>query len=381
MAMHYETGTASSQHDLLDKLRTFLIAKGWTIDWWADDITYYYSRIITTGEVGKRLHAHIGGLYVNFRSAVRAIIYEDYTTGSETNTGYECYIANARYYSEVTGIGFNVSTGFNSSNRWDKQPGGPVTSAGKSYGGVLSYIGGAVPSYRFFYSDDATNPMLLVSVEKAPGVFVHALCCMLEKFGTYTGGAFFCGSGDYMYVPKTPLCKMNPFENSPRDNFLVTGSGGESGRGALRIVGEDGNAAGTYADWRVFDGTSLQQANNAWTCHGPITLNSYPWPYHDTLKDFNFLSPCTEGSILACSPSAYNVITPLVRVPIFVKRNKGSASFQGALAGYVPNMRLIRMDAYAVGEVVSYGADNWMLLPMNRKGIDGYTIGIAVKVA
>ena len=61
--MAYETGTASSPHDLLDKLRVFIAANGWTIEQWLQ---------INGGnpDIGYRLVVSKGGNYWGLRSGV-----------------------------------------------------------------------------------------------------------------------------------------------------------------------------------------------------------------------------------------------------------------------------------------------------------------------
>lgn len=372
--MPYEFGTAVSQHDLLDKLRIFLLAQGFTINMWADDVYSYYQPALSTA--GKRLHASKGGFYVNFRSCVRAFPFPYYQTTS-TNCG-----SYTRYRSEVTGIVFNMSTGFDAGRMWAAQPGGPVYS-GYWYGGVLSVISGAVPSYRFFYFD---NPrMLLVSVERAPGEFVHALACDLEKTGSYDGGQFFCGSCDGHLVDLYSECSVSTFESAQSAFLLNVSTFGNEyrlARGGVRIVGEDGMVPGTDNDWRPM---SMAQggANNVFSCCGPYyaaLAYTSPAGYSDTLADPSEIAcPATEGMILCATPSEYNAIVPPVRVPILAKRSSSNATPQWAIAGYVPHLRLIRMDQFSPGEIISYGEDHWLLLPVLRKGIGGYTIGLAVE--
>lgn len=374
--MAYETGTASSQHDLLDRLRLFLIAQGFTINMWADDTSSFYQPSLSTA--GKRLHANKGDFYINLRSCVRAFPFGQYGTGPE-NASSDCY-ANNRYYSEVTGIAINMSTGFDAGQSWSRQPGSPRGSTDLSYGGTLTVISGAVPSYRFFYFDSPR--MLLVSVEKSPGVFVHALFCNLEKVGSFVGGQFFCGSGNCYFTDKTPACMSLSYPPSTysMSDFLLNSNTQFSEthqKGAVRVVGEDGASAGSYLDWRGWNG--YKNGGNVFACCGPFMSGNYFAPYHDSnANPIDYSHVTTEGMILCATPSEYNAIVPLVRVPILSKRSTSMVTPQWAIAGYIPHIRLIRMDAFNVGEIISYGDDHWMVLPVLRKGVAGYTIGIAI---
>ncbi len=376
--MPYEFGTASSQHDILDKLRIFLLAQGFTIDMWADDVSSYYQASLSTA--GKRLHAHKDDFHINLRSCVRAFPFQQYITSQEGSTS-DCYAAN-RYYSEVTGLAVNMSTGFNGSLAWDKQPGAPVGSTGISYGGTLTVISGAVPSYRFVYFDSPR--MLLISVEKATGVFVHALFCDLEKVGTYTGGQFFCGSAGCYFTDKTPACMSQdrpPNSVATSDFLTLQSTYGQAGysKGAVRIVGEDGATSGTYLDWRPYE--ERNGGGSVFASCGPFFGYNTGFPsFHDSLANPTDVGqPTPEGMILCATPSEYNAIVPPVRIPILSKRATSQSAPQWAIAGYVPHLRLIRMDQFSPGEIISYGDDDWLLLPVLRKGTAGYTIGLAIK--
>ena len=80
--MAYETGTATSEQDLLDKLRIFALAQGWTVNRFgtrADDAT------------GKELYLTKGGKYV-------AIVTTG-SAGSSTDPGPRIYPVAVTGYS------------------------------------------------------------------------------------------------------------------------------------------------------------------------------------------------------------------------------------------------------------------------------------------
>jgi hypothetical protein len=121
--MSYEQSTAAGMHDLLDKLRLFLITDGWTVNEWSSDSQTYAGYAGLTASGSKRLHVEkdlgptgdVMTCFFNFRSAERLFLFEDiYPSGLGINN---------RYYGETRGIGINGSTGYDAStagSNWDK---------------------------------------------------------------------------------------------------------------------------------------------------------------------------------------------------------------------------------------------------------------------
>uniref|UniRef100_A0A6M3L521 Putative structural protein n=1 Tax=viral metagenome TaxID=1070528 RepID=A0A6M3L521_9ZZZZ len=115
--MAFETQAASSPNDLLDKVRLFLVANGWTQNGWA-----------AVGS-GYRLHIQKGNQYVNLRSATNEQPLDSNTAGY--------------------GIAAYGSDGYDGGLAWSAQPGAssivpsPYTVVGVGFNikstGVLAY--------------------------------------------------------------------------------------------------------------------------------------------------------------------------------------------------------------------------------------------------
>jgi len=145
--MAYQTGSASGQDDLLDKLRLFLVANGWTTNMWQTD-----------GD-GYRLHVQKGTQYVNFRSTA--------TDPSGTdNTGGHIWLCG--------------SEGYDSGEDWDAQPNASDPSLLRDVATVANY-------YVFLDGD-----CCYVVVEVTVGIFRHMAFGIIEKNGLAAGqsGAF-----------------------------------------------------------------------------------------------------------------------------------------------------------------------------------------------
>lgn len=157
--MAYETGSATSRDDLLDKLRIFLVANGWTQNYWAAE-----------GE-GYRLHVNKSNVYANFRTS--AGVSERLLTVMQTH-------ANQWF-------AMNLSTGYDGTKHWSLQPGAPCRTSG-DVGSLASgfLVTGSIISYYFFTQDNSFD----VVAEISSGVFRSMHAGELTKFGSYTGGMY-----------------------------------------------------------------------------------------------------------------------------------------------------------------------------------------------
>lgn len=354
--MAFEYSAASSMHDLLDKLRLFLIADGWTVNQWASDSQMYrtWSGLTATGS--KRLHVQkaLGpsgdtvDVYANFRSAERLVLF-----GSGYGTNLQI---GGRYYSEVRGIGMNVSTGYDGSSagsNWDLQPGSPRDAANGGMGCCMTEISLSGSFYYWFFSTQST---VWVSVEIQTGVFQHMCFGLLNKCGSYTGGQFYsavCGcarpsyhywatlSGNWRYY------KNNIFEGPIESNSYKFG--GSAWYGDLDSVVDwrhilyEGETTGDYG-FRVYPMVN-GPANSS---HGATARHSFAaFVPHATLNDFNGLS---------------------VMVPIywFVKNDAGRYRY----AGLVDGVRHMNISQYEPGESFQLGdsgSEIWYPFPTLTK--------------
>ncbi|MBZ5700250.1 MAG: hypothetical protein LAN84_00225 [Acidobacteriia bacterium] len=182
--MAYQTGTATSPIDLLQKLVTFLAAQGWNTDLSAAD------------GAGWRAHLDLHGNFVHFRAAMNegaGTIFQ-----SMTGAGY--------------GIAMYMSTAYNGAVAWNVQPGTPPYQSGSSVNVVgvgMPLLSGSIQNYYFFC--DATGDNVVVVVEKTPGIYVYlGWGNSLQKFGTWTGGPYFFGTAQGYYTTLSTASNPSP---------------------------------------------------------------------------------------------------------------------------------------------------------------------------
>lgn len=154
--MAYQTATATDASDLLDKLRLFLLANGWTVDNWAD-----------FGAVTRKtLTVHKGAFFATFRSQ---------TDGSTTTADPAPYVSVIGHSGYTSGTLVQESPAFR-----------------------CNALSGPFVAYDFFEGQSKDGPYIHVVVETASGVFKHFGTGILNREGVYTSGQYvYAQSYDY----------------------------------------------------------------------------------------------------------------------------------------------------------------------------------------
>ncbi|HUV85395.1 MAG TPA: hypothetical protein VMV86_06785 [Methanosarcinales archaeon] len=325
--MAYETGTATSPNNLLEKLKDFLVNDdGWTLDSFTDDTYRYYPT--GAGSAGKRLHVHktpssAGSgdpdMYFNFRSTAGLdLITED----GETNT----YLTG--YRGSVQGIAVNGSTGYDAGENWDQQPGYAVDQSADSFAMCINGLSlSSIPAYHFFADGDT----VVVVVEFQTGKFQFLSFGCVEKQGTYTGGHFFSGSFSsayaYYYQNDVSIDNYGPY-------FFAAG--------VSSITGAVYYDADGSAEWRI--------------CGGAYYTNIFPCPSGQTSNGpYSRRGLC--GAFLTSAPNSYNTIATLCPIYILGPRTSTNRS----LLGHPKSIRFLNQSLYTAAQEITYGGDTWIV--------------------
>lgn len=301
--MAYETASANDPDDLLDKLQIFAAANGWTID-------YAGVRLAAGGASdGSGLDMvalHKDGAYF--------VLYHDNSSSSASNP-----TPRIRAY---TYPGPWVATN------------GVTGQTGRTEACAANNIPGTYAAYHLF-TDDAQTYLHAV-IEVTAGRFSHFGIGLMDKAGvgdsvpyaygltwnwassintsgSNTHGVPFDAFGSSAAYAGTVL-RANSDAVSPR-NYEVRSSGGSS---AFAVGG-----------WR---------------------------------SNTDAGKPCLQR-LLNIGPSALTGRAPLLPLIVLVERSTDVWSF----AGTAPDMRLVRMDNLAPGDLMTIGADDWKVFPIVRK--------------
>lgn len=316
--MAYETGTATSPTDLLQKFVTWLVSRGWT------------SNKSEADSLGWRSHVSKGGVYVNLRSNI----------GSGASVwGHS--IGNTTGYN---GIGITVGTGFNGSNAWHNQAGCPLGN-GQTYsvGAWMQLPSGSIVAYHFF--DDGSDNVVCV-VERTAGIFTHlGWGPLITKAGSWTGGGFFFGpiSEYYGYITSgegssaaTALC---PCSQSDANGYACAFVRADVDAFTSKWVGISKVQTGSVSGYTGKHGASSIEGGS--TCHDEI--------------------PQCSALFMARQTSSINSQANLIPIRIFAARDAGGFSLIGTVPGiFAANAT---DNGFSKGEEILIGADTYKLFP------------------
>ena len=326
--MAYETGTATGATDLLDKLRLFAIAQGWTVNRWV------------AWTSGNELCLQKGTAYFNLRSCQNGSL-----------------LVNGSPQANKYGITLNGSDGYAGGSAWDRQPGYPLRPSGSAgsdqHHAFLPLVTnfGPFPSYHLFAPDSKT---IYLELEVVTGVFQRLGFGSLDLYnaGTPGGGRFYYSTGGEHvtnsvgasqwlgeYIGSSYSQEEVPFRSA--EVPLSTTRNGSALRCAFDSF-DNWCGSAVQADF-----TPLAQA-----CQGGGT--------HDRLvRD---LAPNPINNV--------GIITPNI-----VSVNRGNLYLHPI--GIVPGMRYMDMTNYIAGEEFTLGTDTWKVFPWYNKGGRSQQRGIA----
>ena len=263
--MPYQTGSASSPTDLLQKIATWLVSIGWTQDRNAVEAS------------GWTFTGHNNGNYVNLRATMNE------------STPWQIAYGTAGY-----ALHMYLGTGFNGSNTWNGQPGAPIGSSSNAIGVAMTLSAGPFSNYYFF--SDATANDIVVIVEKTPGLYVQlGWGLSLNKAGSYTGGAYFFGSSSSYWAQYNSVGPGTPgYTSTANCPFAI--SDGVSGAAVGFVRADVDTFTGKWIGiWNSASGADEGYTGKQGDTSAPTAFANYstryfptyrynysPWPY-----DFN----------------------------------------------------------------------------------------------
>lgn len=297
--MSYEIGTASSPADLLDKIRVVALARGWTVN----------------NNSAPSASTH----WLSLQKGVNHFnLLSDSSTGNLPSLGGYIYGCQA--------------TGYDGGSTWELQPG---TSRVDNYGGGhtrANKLVGPFTSYRIFSGAEYIH----VVVETSPAVFTHIALGVLNKYGSYVGGGYLSMSSWYESLGTT---------NYP-----------ESVHGYLFDWSQ-----GNYS--YIYNPTIVRcdvDSNNFFynTQQVAITKRVTGLIRNGSSSEINSIERQNWVGFNR-TPNAFNLVTPLMPSVLSVSRGSGLYS----PVGEVPDFRVINMERYNAGDVITLGADEWVVIP------------------
>lgn len=326
--MAYETGTATGATDLLDKLRLFAIAQGWTVNRWV------------AWTSGYELCLSKGSAYFNLRSCQNGSM-----------------MVNGATQANKYGITINGSDSYAGGNAWDRQPGYPVRPTGgvgsDQHHAFLPMVTnfGPFPAYHLFAPDSKT---IYLELEIVTGSFQRLGFGSLDLFNASTAGG-----GRFYYS----TCGTHVTNSVTVGSWLGENIGSSYSMEEVPFrAAEIGYGQGTT-------GSALRCAHDSfdnWASSGPSNSSS-------------ILARCCQGGgtydniLMHLSPNPLNNVGVLLPNTVFANR---ADQYQHPI-GIVPGMRYMDMSMYLPGDEFTIGSDTWKVFPWYTQGGRSNNRGIA----
>ena len=339
---NYQTGTATDVHNMLTILSTFVAANGWTVD--QDAVQ----------GAGRKLLIHNGESYFQFRSGT-----------TETLSTLDVPIRSSN--TVETGIWINGSSGFNSGQTWNRQPGrNGRYSDGQPIPGWLD-TNGNVGSFTYY---------LFALTTTCPEVW------MVVRYQTGPDRYQFIGFGELQQIGDWGFTRGIPFFTFSRNSVTNTVAPTDSTQGSTGPFGSYGDASAEYA-------TTMVRYKSA-SIIGDTTLTGVPddlsgqsyWASttnHTLTNDFHSYTGrqvhgmATQHAEDLCraTPSTFNLADVLI--PFYMSRIRVPVTLDGQTSvpqnwnysymGVPLHSRYCDMTNLLPADILTIGSDTWMVFP------------------
>lgn len=314
--MAYQTGSATSIDDLIDKLVTFatgLSTTPWTLE--NSGLGYDWCTLSR------------GGCYVSFRWGA-------------AGTGLAVYQSIG--YGATDAQDPTINTGDSGNGAFTTVP----TERQVNFtDGNLNANPGPYTAYHFF-AGEGDEPYVYVVVESASGVFRHFGFGNLVKSNDFTGGEFAYGhlwSQNTSYVDSP----SNTFSDFLLDMMHVSSS---EDAATMHLEGLPGQGASDK--WGVFSGDGAPGNDGDGNPRVPLSGSSRSglYGYHLSWMQMSQMS-------------AYKLLVPIVAL----YRDTTTSPDTWYWLGEMPGVAIVNMANFSPGDEITVGSDTYVVFPWVRK--------------
>lgn len=216
----------------------------------------------------------------------------------------------------------------------------PMLQANRSIGSPTNDVTGPFQAHNLFGGTGASGPYLHAVIETQPGLFRHLGLGMINKLGAVSTGVYAHGTWHELGVSwrNDPWA---PYHRYPFDDYGYWIGGGAYG-GAGTAIRADADAQ----TWRY---ASDSPSGNTARC------------------GYRHQAAGNASYAMEIGNSEVNGITPLRPVIVDARR---TGNFFSPL-GYVPDVRFVHLRGIAIRQILTRGADQWMVFPVVRKNGPG----------
>lgn len=369
--MNVQTGTAISYDALLDNLCTFLTTNGWT-----------QNAKTSVGEAtGQKAHLQKAGTHGTLYLNLKSFIKDTATNIWDSTTG----IFNVTQWNLIDGLAMNLSKGYNAGeSRWSYQTNGVssgnLTSVPRT--GVQVSGEGSVPTYWFFQR--SSPEFVVVYVEHTLGFYCMFCFGEVDKTGagSYTGGQFYTGNISF-HAPFSYYGGTTPYYGWP-DPFSIYRLAVHPFQHYTLFYNVNNVTNNLHNMFFQLD-PALHGGANGWL--GPMgtgTTNTTYTGSGDWSTVISSFGALATSSYLGCpgydlnivdnvmkrSANSSNLVTEFLPIQFFWQRGVNTLNTSTpelTLLGTIPDMYLVNMRDLTPKQVLTFGSDTYIVLPINQK--------------
>ena len=339
--MAYQSTTAASTGDVLDKIRLFAIAQGWTENRWRDSPETAFGKELCIS------HADAG--YFNLAH-------------SKTS-----YAANT---TSINDISINASSGFDNTKKTNEQ----ADKSGAARCAFFSYPATTTKNVFLF----GNTQYIYVVLELTTNVYTHLCFGAIDKAWSYTGGQFVTAtwwdfkSGRHTTKRLSDVGAVSVFMGES----YVSGYGFDKPIYGLSLRCDFADSAGI--NWH---NTTAYKGNLGYTIN-PRPNDGYMDGGYPVYNNYRWRTP--YGNLSACLPQTMPALSPLL--PIVPAIFKDNTSY---LPGQWPDVRYVDLSFIHPKQEITLGSDTWVCFPLIAKhaqnpptgpyDLNSGTFGIAYK--
>lgn len=327
--MAYQSTTATSTGDVLDKIRLFAIAQGWTENRWRDS---------TETSKGKELcisHADAG--YFN-------LVHDKTYFSTNSKATYD--------------ISLNASPGFDSTKKTYEQ-------SDRSADSRCSLFEYANKSRNVYLFGNTQYIYVVQKLTEYQNLYIHLCFGAIDKGWSYTGGQFVTAT--WWDFSDAPIITRNVHQTtaifvfaspafSPEYRFQKTVYG-------LSLRCDFADTAGV--NWH---NTHTNKQHSRFVPN-PRPNDGYLEGGYPIYKHNNFRAP--YGDLSAALPQTMNALSPML--PLVPAILKGTNHY---LPGQWPDVRYVNLSSIAPEQEITLGSDVWVCFPIIAKHARNQRLGI-----
>lgn len=364
--MAYLTGASADINTLLNAIKNFAVANGWTANA-TDTFTLAFSSFSSNG----------GATHAGTTSMVSSVSGSDaYRNQSETSltanrvvltkngVSYQLFAVNKKLYKN------GVSGTYACLEAWVCDGYSASTAANLQTNNRKFVMVGPMATSLYAYHLFSNGEFVHVVIEEMPGRFRHLSFGFINKYGSFAGGQYL-----------TAGCPVESFTttayafNTSNHSIPFGANGQASSRASLASNGYPGTYVradidGWTVGWRLLT-TGYWDAANLDVCgcaaYANTTNNRAGYNVSGTQNSLNTLA---HDLAYHCSPQSYNGLAPML--PCYAGVNRTPYVGTWTLLGEFPDVRFLNISNFNPGDELILGTDVWKIFPLWNKA---YTLG------